>query len=321
MKKVIYLFFLNISLALHGMETKEKEILQKTSPFYVFVNAVTFLHPDQEKIEQIMRDALSEQTDLISRFSLGMCSLNDDLRITIKETLFSMLKEIDVNKSSTFPELYIDDQRPTPPIFHAFCTASTDEEATTIYEQIKEHFKTQENPFKKIPSKNKSWIPNFIVKSYDSFFSCPDTKFTLLLEALDLFFNNTRRNTILKLCPQTFPILKEVCENGNFKIIVTANMSASCCHSLLKKHEIYDLFKETQTSDKIGYVTPQKEFYETYLKTYNILPDQCIVIEEHKENLIGAKNLGMQTLHKYQNEKFYEQLKTVLLLKKELENS
>jgi FMN phosphatase YigB (HAD superfamily) len=306
MKKIISLVLVFPLSMLYGMQSNTENIIKEKDPLnYIFVNIVTLLCPNQLKAETSIQQSLTEKETYLSLLSLGACSLTEDLKNPIKENLFSLLSKVDVPTSIDYnpssEDLYIDDERLAPAIFCAFCMAKTHKEGELIYQHIKEHMSKQSNPFKN------NW--------FSDFFSCPETKFSIVLEGLDLMFNAERRHTALELCETMLEILQEG-KKENCSIIITANMSHSCCAQLLKTNNLHDLFPDIHTSDNAGCLTPQKEFYETFITKKNIKPEQCIIIDDHEQNLIGAKKIGAQTLHKYKNEQFHAQLKRIITSKK-----
>lgn len=318
-QKIICLVLLQSTFSIHSMQ----ETIEYKAPLqYIFLNIITLMCPDEKKSATIITNELKKREKLIDLIRLGACSSiegTDDINKDIKEKLFSFLEKIDIPSSISYcpsTKLYIDDQRIAPPIFCAFCTATTEEDINIIKAHIKEHASKLENPFKNTAKKNDSWYSSWI-PSYDSLFSCPDTKFSILLAALNLMFDDTQRNSALELCTKMLSILEHgKNENGNLEIIVTANMAEQCCRNLLKTNELEMFFVDVHASDKAGCLTPQKEFYALLLAKKNIKPEECLVIDEHKENLIGAQQLGMRALHKYKNEEFHDHLKMILSSKK-----
>jgi putative hydrolase of the HAD superfamily len=49
-------------------------------------------------------------------------------------------------------------------------------------------------------------------------------------------------------------------------------------------------------SCEVGFVKPQKEFYELAVKDLVVLPGECIFIDDDENNLLPAEKLGMKTV-------------------------
>ncbi|MGC2310209.1 MAG: HAD-IA family hydrolase [Candidatus Babeliaceae bacterium] len=56
-------------------------------------------------------------------------------------------------------------------------------------------------------------------------------------------------------------------------------------------------------SGQIGYLAPQPEFYQAFLKKYNLKPEECLVIDDQEENIIAAQKCGMHA-HYFKNNNF-----------------
>lgn len=299
---------------------------------YLFINIITLICPDEQKQQDSVKETIRTQS-FLSQARLGALSLTQDLRTEVKEDLFNRLEKIELPEKLDYihtTDLYIDDKRKAPAIFCAYCVKS-EKDGQEIYDYIKNTFKkpsisTQTSLTKDIkntssqtsPTKESSWwsyVPDS-VKNLVSDFS--EEKNVLLLEGLDVMFNDKRRNTVLGLCSKMLNILQN--KDENIKIIVTANMSHACCFELLKLNNLHEFFKDVHASDTAGCITAHKDFYGSFLKKQNIKPEECFVIDEHAENLLGAQSLGMTTLHKYKNDTFHEQLKMIIAAKKISEN-
>jgi epoxide hydrolase-like predicted phosphatase len=58
----------------------------------------------------------------------------------------------------------------------------------------------------------------------------------------------------------------------------------------------YDYFDKVYLSCEVGFVKPQKEFYELVVKDLAVLPGECIFIDDSESNLLPAEKLGMKTI-------------------------
>ncbi len=58
----------------------------------------------------------------------------------------------------------------------------------------------------------------------------------------------------------------------------------------------YDNFDKVYLSCEVGFVKPQKEFYELAVKDLAVLPKDCIFIDDSEGNLLPAKEMGMKTV-------------------------
>lgn len=86
----------------------------------------------------------------------------------------------------------------------------------------------------------------------------------------------------------TLAILKD-----NYKLGIISDTWPST-ESLLKKEGLYDLFDSLTFSCYLGVSKPHPKMYEHALSNINLPAEQTIFIDDLKENLIGAKKLGIQ---------------------------
>lgn len=86
------------------------------------------------------------------------------------------------------------------------------------------------------------------------------------------------------------------------------NQEALRTHHILDKVGPY--FKECFASYKIGFIKPEKEFYRHIEKALCLLPHEILLIDDTKNNTLGAQDCGWHVYH-YQNdiEEFMDFLK------------
>ena len=74
--------------------------------------------------------------------------------------------------------------------------------------------------------------------------------------------------------------------------------------SLRTKHLLKTLgpyFQECFSSYKIGLIKPEEGFFHHIQKTLSLLPCELLLIDDTKNNILGAKNCGWRVYH-YQND-------------------
>lgn len=65
---------------------------------------------------------------------------------------------------------------------------------------------------------------------------------------------------------------------------------------IIRQRGGYDYFDKVYLSCEVGFVKPQKEFYELAIKDLAVLPGECIFIDDDEGNLLPAEKLGMKTV-------------------------
>ena len=65
---------------------------------------------------------------------------------------------------------------------------------------------------------------------------------------------------------------------------------------ITRERKGYDYFDKVYLSCEVGFVKPQKEFYELAVKDLAVLPGECIFIDDSEGNLLPAKEMGIKTV-------------------------
>jgi putative hydrolase of the HAD superfamily len=101
-------------------------------------------------------------------------------------------------------------------------------------------------------------------------------------------------NEHFELYEEVVNMLKNLKTNG----YVTAVLSDTFPYmaDITRLRNGYDYFDKVYLSCEVGFVKPQKEFYDLAVKDLAVLPGECIFIDDKEENLLSAEKLGMKTV-------------------------
>lgn len=101
-------------------------------------------------------------------------------------------------------------------------------------------------------------------------------------------------NEHFELYEEVVNMLKNLKTNG----YVTAVLSDTFPYmaDITRERNGYDYFDKVYLSCEVGFVKPQKEFYELAVKDLVVLPGECIFIDDNEDNLLPAEKLGMKTV-------------------------
>lgn len=94
---------------------------------------------------------------------------------------------------------------------------------------------------------------------------------------------------------------KEVDHQGNkkFEFYILSNWDRESFQYLLNSSRLQEkVFKyfaseNIMYSGKCGLAKPHPAFFELFLKTYNLKPEECLFIDDQPENIVTAQELGM----------------------------
>jgi len=101
-------------------------------------------------------------------------------------------------------------------------------------------------------------------------------------------------NEHFELYEEVVNMLKNLRANG----YVTAVLSDTFPYmaDITRERNGYDYFDKVYLSCEVGFVKPQKEFYELTVKDLAVLPGECIFIDDNEDYLLPAEKLGMKTI-------------------------
>ena len=78
------------------------------------------------------------------------------------------------------------------------------------------------------------------------------------------------------------------------------------------KRGLFNGFDPIVLSCDIGYAKPDKEIYRIALNRLNLNPEACVFIDDRKDNIQAAKELGINTILFEDKEQLEEELKDIL---------
>lgn len=125
----------------------------------------------------------------------------------------------------------------------------------------------------------------------------------LMLEAI------TYQETI----PATASLIAELKDAG-YRLFVLSNMSKDYIE-FLRKMDVFRHFEGEVISCEVGLIKPEKEIYTLLLERYSLTAEQTVFIDDRKENVDAAAEVGIVPFHFDKNnpEKSCEQLRCILL--------
>lgn len=100
-------------------------------------------------------------------------------------------------------------------------------------------------------------------------------------------------NTINKLYKVREPDIFEKLPKLKF---ITASNHISMIKDWLKEKSMYDKFYCHVISEDIHFMKPSKEFYEVLVERLKERPEDILFVDDKKENIEGAEDVGLKTL-------------------------
>lgn len=107
-------------------------------------------------------------------------------------------------------------------------------------------------------------------------------------------------NAILKDFPEyRFRFIKKLSEEKKYKLILLSNTNAIHIEWIKEKVPFFEEFKKCfdafYLSHEINFRKPDAEIYEFVLNEHNLKPEECLFIDDTKENTDAAAAIGIHT--------------------------
>jgi len=129
----------------------------------------------------------------------------------------------------------------------------------------------------------------------------------LIKHIVNIIFDSQQFTDLTKPIMPMIDLVKQLKKAG-YQLLLFANVPIELYSAIETKYpEIIALFDGSITSCQTHILKPNKKIFEELLNTYQLNPNQCILIDEKKENAAAAQELGITGI-------VYE--KTPILIKK-----
>lgn len=96
-------------------------------------------------------------------------------------------------------------------------------------------------------------------------------------------------------------------KNKGYKIYVLSN-ACNAFYDYFPRFNKLDYFDGIVVSSDIHMIKPDLKIYEYFLNKYNLSADECLFIDDRKENIDGALRMGMKG-HIFKND--FDKIKTI----------
>lgn len=128
--------------------------------------------------------------------------------------------------------------------------------------------------------------------------------FEELLERLGIDFPH-RREEITKMLmhpslmnvdrPKVWEAIQKL-KNQGYRIYLLSNYSKILFDIHTRDMTIHDILDGRVISYEINYIKPEPEIYQSLLKKYNLIAEECLFFDDREVNLAAAKEQGFETV-------------------------
>lgn len=92
----------------------------------------------------------------------------------------------------------------------------------------------------------------------------------------------------------------------HYRIGLLSNIDRKWIDNFISKNHLETLFDAVVVSGEEGIAKPSPEIYRRMSKKIGVGPDDCIMVDDLRENCRGAENAGMQSIYYTSNSIFIE---------------
>ena len=116
-------------------------------------------------------------------------------------------------------------------------------------------------------------------------------------KALTSILDETQITTNVKPIDPMINLVKKLNQKNKHNLFIISNYTKKASELLLKKYEdFFSLFDDIIISANVGLIKPDIKIYEHLLNKHSLNPRECIFIDDQKDNIISAQNIGITSL-------------------------
>lgn len=112
---------------------------------------------------------------------------------------------------------------------------------------------------------------------------------------LQYVLENYNNNLILSEMPNSYEFVKRL-KNKGFDIYFLSNVNDYILKYDQDTFRVFELIKGGVYSCEENYAKPELEIYQILLKKYNLLPEECLFIDDNLSNIRASSSIGMNSV-------------------------
>jgi len=98
--------------------------------------------------------------------------------------------------------------------------------------------------------------------------------------------------------------LEKISRIKKYKLYLLSNTDSSHITFIDNNFPFIRVLKNRVLSYKVGMVKPDKKIFKYILNKYNLVPEETVLIDDMKDNIIAAQSLDIKTIHYNVHRKF-----------------
>ena len=113
--------------------------------------------------------------------------------------------------------------------------------------------------------------------------------------------------TLFKPILSSLEALEWLSRSG-YGLYILSNFHSALLHEVKKQHKFFDYFHGEVISADVHLVKPDEEIFLLLCNKYNLRPQECLFIDDTRDNIQAAKLLGFKTIHFGDDTKLFDEL-------------
>jgi len=132
---------------------------------------------------------------------------------------------------------------------------------------------------------------------------------------IKVFYDSKSITATTKLNEKVVDLIKTLKHHNSNKVYLLSNIDKESYSIIQKNHkEVFNLFDGKVLSCNVNLLKPSPLIFEHIINTYHLTPNQSIFIDDQKENIIAAKDIGITGLLYKNSQKTYQELEELGVL-------
>lgn len=115
---------------------------------------------------------------------------------------------------------------------------------------------------------------------------------------------------------ETVDILKQLVDSKKYRMLALTNWSAETFPVAIERYEFLSWFEGIVVSGIEKCKKPEPEIYNILIDRYQVNPTECIFIDDNKDNITMAEELGIRGIHFISPQLLHEKLIKMEILPK-----
>ncbi len=96
----------------------------------------------------------------------------------------------------------------------------------------------------------------------------------------------------IEMYDTSIPLL-EALKKAGYRRLILSNLSKKTVRECAKDLVFLDHVDGGILSYRVGEIKPGREIYRHLIKRYDLIPSECVFLDDHEENIVTAMELGM----------------------------